>query len=99
MICAKWSLVVVSSGVILQDEEQKGLGQFVESKHLTGSRYICNSNGMSRPAEKRDNEGRLRQSRGLIEHFATGLGEVIIGGDFNISPDNGSIAMFARNGC
>lgn len=89
---------ILSSGVIFKDQEDVGLGLYVQIKQGSGSLYICDFHGVSRPADKHDTPGRLQQSRGLIEFFASKPEPKIIGGDFNVFPSNPSIQLFQKNG-
>jgi len=88
---------VVSSGSILQDKSQTGLGLYVETEVRGKHFFICNFHGMSRPVDKLDDPNRISQSKALIESFV-GKRQVIIGGDFNLFPDTESIQMFEKQG-
>jgi len=90
---------VLSSGSILKDQPNCGLGLFVEvqPEGAKESTFVCNFHGMSRPVDKLDDPNRLTQSRTLIDFFK-GKDRAIIGGDFNISPNTESIAMFEEAG-
>lgn len=94
----KNSIPLLSSGTILEKEENTGLGLYVQIQHEGKDLYVCNFHGMSRPVDKLDNPGRLRQSEELINFFKNKQGLKIIGGDFNVFPETKSIRMFQENG-
>ncbi len=59
---------------------------------------IVNVHGISEPADKRDCEVRLEQSRKLLSLVADTQSKTIIVGDFNLFPDTESIRMIERAG-
>jgi endonuclease/exonuclease/phosphatase (EEP) superfamily protein YafD len=89
---------IVSSGTILEDVADVGLGQYVQLKDSDTSLYVCNFHGMSRPIDKGDSPGRLLQTQGLVEFFKTKTGVKVIGGDFNVFPQNSSLQLFEASG-
>ncbi|HUB93804.1 MAG TPA: endonuclease/exonuclease/phosphatase family protein [Verrucomicrobiae bacterium] len=88
---------VRSSGSILKDQPNCGLGLYVEVEQDSQSTFICNFHGMSRPVDKRDEPNRLTQSKTLIDFFKS-EDRVVIGGDFNLFPDTNSIRRFDEGG-
>lgn len=94
----KNDVTVLSSGTVLADTQDVGLGVYVQIELGSSSLYICNFHGVSRPADKHDTPARIRQSQDLIKFFETITGPKIIGGDFNIFPTNPSLQLFQENG-
>ena len=95
-IYVKNSIPIVSSGTIMEHDENIGLGLYVQLQWKNGDLYLCNFHGMSMPGDKLDNPDRIRQSKTLIGFFKDKPGLKIIGGDFNISPQTESITMFQK---
>lgn len=91
-------ILLLSSGAVLEYEENVGLGLYVEIPFKNKTLCICNFHGMSRPVDKLDDRDRIRQSERLIDFFRHKKGPKIIGGDFNLFPDTKSIRMFQENG-
>lgn len=101
---------VVSSGSILKDQPNTGLGIYVEIEQSDNNSedsrnnqnlVIGNFHGISRPGDKLDNPNRITQSQELIRFFNTffeNKSEVIIGGDFNLLPETESLKMFEQAG-
>ncbi len=48
--------------------------------------------------DKLDTEGRLEQSKMIIEKLRGSAGPIVIGGDFNLLPETSSIRLFAQDG-
>jgi endonuclease/exonuclease/phosphatase family metal-dependent hydrolase len=96
-IYIKRNISVISSGTILADQENCGLGLYAELQKGDKTMWICNFHGMSRPVDKHDTPGRLLQSERLIAFFKD-KDFVVIGGDFNIFPENKSEQMFEKHG-
>ena len=94
----KKGLNVVSSDILFATEMDRGLGIYTQLEVNEQNIHLCNFHGKSRPIDKLDNEGRLKQSQGLIDFFEEKQGLKIIGGDFNILPETQSIGMFEENG-
>jgi exonuclease III len=88
---------IASSGSILKEQANCGLGLYVEVKLQDRSIFICNFHGMSRPVNKLDDPSRLLQSKTLIKLFKDKK-YVVIGGDFNIFPETKSIKSFEKHG-
>ena len=97
-IYVKEGIDVVSSGVLLENEPECGLGLYVEVRTGNGNVFVCDFHGISRPVDKLDNPARINQSQQLVEFFADKDGLKIIGGDFNILPETKSIHMFKTHG-
>ena len=97
-IFIKENIELLSSGALLTHDEGAGLAIYVEIKIETGSLYVCNVHGRSRPVDKLDNPGRLMQSKQLIEFFQDKDAPVVIGGDFNLELHTKSISMFQEHG-
>lgn len=91
-------ITVLSSDILMPDSMDTGLAIYTKVQVSGGSLYVCNVHGMSRPNEKRDDSGRIKQSQELIDFFKDKAEPVIIGGDFNLFPDTQSIRMFTDNG-
>lgn len=101
---------VVSSGPILKDQPNTGLGLYVEIEQSDNNGedeqqhqniVIGNVHGIFRPGNKLDNPNRIAQSRELIKFFNIffeNKSEVVIGGDFNILPETESLKMFEQAG-
>lgn len=90
-------LQVLSSGTILKEQANCGIGLYVEVQTGAQSLFVCNFHGASWPWDKRDNPDRITQSKTLIEFFAD-KERTVIGGDFNLFPDTDSIRMFSQHG-
>lgn len=97
-IYVKNGVTVLSSGTVLADQDDIGLGLYAQIRQGLDSLYICNFHGMSRPVDKHDTPGRLRQTQGLVEFFDAKHTPTIIGGDFNVFPTNQSIQLFQKSG-
>jgi len=89
---------VVCSGEILEDQDNVGLGIYVQIKQEHNDLYICNIHGISRPTDKQDTPERLRQSQDVINFFRDKEGSKVIGGDFNVFPSNPSIQLYPKSG-
>jgi hypothetical protein len=89
---------ILSSGTLLENEENVGLGQYVQVGYGSDTLYVCNFHGMSRPIDKSDTPERLHQTKGLTEFFTDKTAPRIIGSDFNVFPNSGSIPVFRENG-
>lgn len=91
-------ITVLSSEVLMPDDMDTGIAICSKVQASSDELYVCNIHGMSRPKEKRDDPGRIKQSQELINFFKDKSEPVIIGGDFNLFPDTQSITMFAEHG-
>ncbi len=89
---------VLSSEILFEGHMDCGIGIYTKVEVGNISIHICNFHGMSKPGDKLDNPGRLKQSQGLIEFFKDKQGLKIIGGDFNLLPETKSVQMFEENG-
>lgn len=87
---------VVSSGLILKDHQESGLGLYVEIQAGDKTLFVCNFHGISRPVDKLDTPERVLQSTTLLEFFDK-KERVVIGGDFNVFPETKSIQIFATS--
>jgi endonuclease/exonuclease/phosphatase family metal-dependent hydrolase len=96
-IYVRKNLNVISHGTLLDDQLDGGLAVYVKLMINDKSLYICNAHGISKPIEKQDTMGRLKQSNDLIGFFQDKAGAKIIGGDFNLLPITESIQMFEKN--
>lgn len=97
-IYVRKTIPILSSGIVLHDQDNVGLGLYVQIKQSSDCLYICNFHGLSRPVDKHDTPDRLRQAQGLIDFFATKPGAKVIGGDFNVFPTNPSLQLFRQKG-
>lgn len=86
------------SGLIIDGKKELGLGLFSKVKTKNGDISFGNIHGLPRPGPKLDTAERIEQSEQIIEFFREIQGQKIIGGDFNILPDQRSITMFEDNG-
>ena len=93
----KPGLSIANRTSVLADAPGIGLDVTAEIPSAAGTLNLVNFHGMSRPVDKRDDPGRLEQSRILIEYLRGKTGPKIVGGDFNLEPDTESIALFTRN--
>ncbi len=94
----KNGISVISHETLLSEATDCGLALYVEIQVGTNSILICNVHGMARPGDKLDSPGRVKQSKTLVDFFDTKPGLKIIGGDFNLSPDTKSVAIFKDAG-
>lgn len=97
-IFVKKSIDVASSGTLMPVDADCGLSNYIEIRLEHTNMFICNVHGKSRPGHKLDDEGRIKQSKELVEFFEDRNSPIVIGGDFNILPDTKSIKMFAEAG-
>ncbi|HEV2412639.1 MAG TPA: endonuclease/exonuclease/phosphatase family protein [Candidatus Saccharimonadales bacterium] len=97
LVYCQRNLDLVETGTIFGDKAGVGLGLYLHVKTSNGDLYVCNYHGMSRPIDKLDTQKRIMASRGLIDFFKD-KDHVVIGGDFNLFPQNESIKLFAENG-
>ena len=72
--------------------------QFVRFRTDDQLYILGNVHGMPYPGSKLDNPDRLEQSRRLVSFLADEQGRKIVGGDFNLLPDTGSIGMIEAAG-
>ena len=91
-------ITVLSSQILMPDSTDTGAVICSEIQVGDSNLYVCNAHGMSRPNDKRDDPGRIKQSQELIDFFKDKNEPVIIGGDFNLFPDTQSIKVFSDNG-
>ncbi len=91
------NIEVISSGTILENQKNTGLGIFHEIKVGENNVFITNFHGISKPGNKLDNPERILQSESLIKFWKDKPGLKIIGGDFNLFPETKSIKMFTKN--
>ena len=94
----KKNLVIKSSGALLQELDNVGLGLYAVIATEKSGLVVCNVHGMSRPIDKRDTPERFQQVQGLVDFAKAQDIPVIIGGDFNVFPSNESIKLFQKNG-
>lgn len=94
----KRGLNVASDGTLLENQIDGGLALYVQLEINGKSLYVCNAHGISRPINKLDTTGRLKQSSDLIDFFQDKSGAKMIGGDFNLLPIAESIKTFEKNG-
>lgn len=86
------------SDLIIEGREELGLGLFSQIKIGNELINLGNIHGLPRPGPKLDTTERIEQSEQIIGFFETLGGRKIIGGDFNLLPDQKSITMFEDNG-
>jgi len=60
--------------------------------------YVANVHGAPYPGDKLDTDGRIQQSRVILQYLDERDGPKIICGDFNLQPHTESIALFRRAG-
>lgn len=89
---------VLSSEVLFEGQMDCGLGIYIQVEFENTKVHICNFHGLSKPGDKLDNFGRLKQSKMMIDFFKDKEGLKIIGGDFNLLPETESIEMFEKYG-
>lgn len=87
-----------SSQILLEDLKDAGVVSCVELSGGKEKLFIANFYGASFPGEKLDTPIRLEQSRAVIDFLKEKKGLKIIGGDFNILPDQKSIRKFEESG-
>jgi endonuclease/exonuclease/phosphatase (EEP) superfamily protein YafD len=89
---------ITSSGKILENTKNVGLGLWVRI-HVAGKDvYVCNFHGLSRPVDKLESPARRLQSQAIVDFFSYKQGLKIIGGDFNALPTTECIRTFEANG-
>lgn len=91
-------LETIVSYPILEEWDNTGLGIYTHFRHGGKDIQLINFHGISKPGDKRDNPGRLKQSEELIRFFEDKPGLRVIGGDFNVLPDTKSMTMFEERG-
>lgn len=91
-------ITVLSSEILMSDSMNTGVAICSKVQVGNSSLYVCNVHGMSRPKDKRDDPGGIKQSQELINFFKDKSEPIIIGGDFNLFPDTQSIGVFSENG-
>lgn len=94
----KNEIELVKSESIIENRSDLGLGLFSQIKTKNGLINLGNIHGLPRPGPKLDTAERIEQSEQIISFFETLEGRKIIGGDFNLLPDQKSITMFEENG-
>ncbi len=91
-------ITISESGTILREEPNVGLGLYMSIPFEASSITIVNLHGMSRPIEKRDDPGRLKQSQELLSFLKKRAEPAVLGGDFNLFPDTQSLEMIRSAG-
>ena len=91
-------IAVTNARTILENIPDVGLGLVCQLGEGRGMISLANIHGISRPGNKLDTEGRIRQSEAIIEHYANADRAVIIGGDFNLEKEIQAVRMFAEAG-
>lgn len=94
----KKSLTVLSHESILKEKQDAGLAIHTKVKINNKIVNICNIHGVFEPVEKLDTEGRLNQSRDLINFYKNLPEPTIIGGDFNLNENSQSVKCFEESG-
>lgn len=90
----KNTIPVLSADALLEDFADCGSALWAKIRMGGRHMYVCNVHGISRPGDKLDTPGRLRQSREMLKFFADKDASVIFGGDFNLLPETESVKMF-----
>lgn len=93
----KKNIPILSTNVLFEGDAENGIALDVEIPFKSASLHIRNAHGLSRPVDKLDNPQRLAQSAYFIETYKNNQ-FAIIGGDFNMFPENESIRLFEKSG-
>ncbi len=83
---------------ILNGESNLGLSNFSNVKLNLRDVQLINVHGIPLPGDKKDTEGRINQSKEILDFVSIGKTPTIIGGDFNLLPNTKSIKMFESHG-
>lgn len=92
--------IIAEQKNVLAEEQDTGLVMMGTINIRDEKMVIANVHGKPyHPDDKKDTEGRLRQSKEIIESIEMCRGEkMVIGGDFNLDIDTESIRMFEKAG-
>jgi len=96
----KKPLVVDAEYTLLAGVSDAGAVLMTHVQATGTSLQVVNVHGISFPDsdDKLDTDGRIEQSRTIIEALRGVKGPVVIGGDFNLLPEARSIRLFAQAG-
>lgn len=91
---------VLQTEVLLEEAgPETGLALVTKIKHGSGTITVTNVHGIAFVVDdKLDTPSRLVQSETIITRLKTETNPVIVGGDFNLSPEAESVKMFAAAG-
>lgn len=92
--------ITLLSGLPLLDDGDPDTGLALAAKLQVDSEHlvIVSVHGMPYPGDKLDSEGRLRQTRQLLEWLGDQPIPAIVCGDFNLDPATKSVQRFAAAG-
>lgn len=84
----------------LLDQDDSEVGQALAVELNVGDRQlvIVNVHGMPYPGDKLDTDGRLRQTRQIVEWLHLRQTPAIVCGDFNLQPETKSVQDFSAAG-
>ncbi len=92
------SFKIIDNKTLLANETDAGLALNIQITANGETLNICNVHGKSRPGDKLDTQGRIKQSKVIAEYTKSSNGKTIIGGDFNLSKNTDSIKLFSSYG-
>lgn len=96
---AKAPITLISQHALLEASDHETGQAFATELEVGGGRIIVvNVHGMPYPGDKLDSEGRLRQTRQLLEWLGDQPIPAIVCGDFNLDPATKSVQKFAAAG-
>lgn len=96
-IFVKQPFTIVASATVLDKAEEPGFALIATMTNGDDTVHVANVHGIGHPM-KHDTLERLFQSRTIMEHMRGKVGPKIVGGDFNVSPETESLAMFKGEG-
>ena len=95
----KKNLTVTHMHTLLNDSPASGAALVTSLPISTSVVTIVNIHGISfYPDDKLDTDGRIIQSKTIIDFLAGSAGHAIVGGDFNLLPETESVQSFAKAG-
>ena len=95
----KKNFAVIRVHTLLNESAESGAALVTSLRHGIGSVTIANVHGISfYPDDKLDTEGRIIQSKAIIDFLAGSAGHSIVGGDFNVLPEAESVQLFTKAG-
>ncbi|MDP4010130.1 MAG: hypothetical protein Q8P53_04095 [Candidatus Shapirobacteria bacterium] len=94
----KNTLKINTNSTILSDEPNSGLCVYTQIQNENKIINLCNVHGISKPGNKLDTPGRIKQSQIIIDFMKNVAGPKVIGGDFNLELNTESVKMFEDNG-
>lgn len=94
----KNSCQVIDNEIVFENDPDIGLGILTTVRSGISTVRILNFHGISKPGDKKDCPNRLKQNQYLLEKTKDTKYPIVIGGDFNIEPDQKSIKSFSEQG-